>query len=400
MTDIAAISASARRHWADGRGKILLAVSAGWFLSIGVRQAFPVLLPHLQTAYGLTLTTAGALLTVLWLAYAIGQLPGGMLADRIGEGTTMVVSLSAAAGSVTLIVLGGPTILLFVATGLFGFTTALFGVVRLSSLSDIYPDQVGTAIGIMSAAGDMGNTLLPPIASVLAVGLAWQFGFGFSIALFALVAVGVWIVVPSRTSDRTSVSSPSLEGALETLSQLGTRAILLITAVQVVANAVYQAFTGFYPTYLIEVKGLSPTIASSLFALFFGCGILIKPLAGSAYDRVGARGALFVILAGSGIALVVLTVVEQFWAVVGVTVLVSIMLGAGTVILSYMTTAVPDAIQNTGLGTLRTAYMTIGAASPVIFGAVADRGFFDEAFLLLAAVIGLALLALVWLPER
>lgn len=300
MATITDLASAGRRQWADGRGKILLAISAGWFLSIGVRQTFPVLLPPLQSAYGLTLTTAGLLLTVLWLAYAVGQLPGGVLGDRIGEGTTMTVSMAVAAGTVGLIVLGGPTGLLFLATALFGFATALLGVVRLSALSDVYPDQVGTAIGAMSAAGDLGNTVLPPVATVLAAGLVWQFGFAFTIPLFVLVAAAIWVVVPARTSAAATGtdSAISLEGALGTLSELKRRSIVLITAIQIAANATYQAFTGFFPTYLVVVKGFSPTVAGGLFALFFAFGIGIKPLAGLAYDRVGARAALFVVLGG------------------------------------------------------------------------------------------------------
>lgn len=415
MQSLTDLVATTRRHWADGRGKVLVAISAGWFLSIGVRQTFPVLLPHLQEAYDLTLTTAGLLLSVLWFAYAAGQLPGGVLADRIGEGTTMVVSMAAAAGTVALIVLGGPTWLLFVATGLFGFATALFGVVRLSALSDVYPDRVGTAIGIMSAVGDLGNTILPPIASVFAVALAWQFGFGFTVVLFAVVAVGIFVIVPARTSSRStgtgtaarsdgggggSGTGLSLSGARRTLSKLTVRSIAFITAIQIVGNAVYQAFTGFFPTYLIDVKGFSPTLASGLFAAFFACGILVKPLAGRAYDRVGTRRALVVVLGGSGVALALLPQVDGVLAVAAVTALVSIMLGTGTVVLSYMTTVVPDEIQNTGLGTLRTVYMTVGAVSPLVFGVVADRGFFDEGFYLLAAASGLALALVAWLPER
>lgn len=45
---------------------------------MGVRMIYPVLLPRIRTAYDLDLTTAGFLLTVLFLAYALGQLPGGV----------------------------------------------------------------------------------------------------------------------------------------------------------------------------------------------------------------------------------------------------------------------------------------------------------------------------------
>jgi len=77
-----------RSFLTDGRGDILVAVAAGWFLSIGVRLAYPVLLPYLRESYGLDLTTAGLLLTALWLCYALGQLPGGLLADRFGGETS------------------------------------------------------------------------------------------------------------------------------------------------------------------------------------------------------------------------------------------------------------------------------------------------------------------------
>jgi len=59
-----------------GRGKMLLAVAFGWFLSISVRMIYPALLPEISETYDLTLTTAGLLITVLWIAYAFGQLPG------------------------------------------------------------------------------------------------------------------------------------------------------------------------------------------------------------------------------------------------------------------------------------------------------------------------------------
>jgi len=389
----------ATRHWRDGRGKILTAIAAGWALSIGVRLAYPVMLPYLQSAYGLTLTTAGLLLSVLWIAYALGQLPGGLLADRIGEGTTMVLSMALAAGTLTLVIVGASAPLLFVATTLFGFATALFGVVRITAISAVYPDRIGTAFGLISAAGDVGNTLFPPAAGLVAAVLAWQLGFGLAVPMFALVAVAIWVVVPARTSEETASEGLSLEAVRYLFGVLRERPILLALAFQIVGVSVWNAFTGFFPTYLIDVKGLSATVAGGIFALYFALGILIKPVSGTAYDRVGARLSLVVICVVSGAGLVILTVVEGFWPVVAVTALLSAMLGRGTITLSYLTVALADDVLNTGLGTLRTIYMTVGAASPLAFGAIADLGYFDEAFLLLAVLTGLSILLVLRLPE-
>lgn len=400
MRSITSFVGDARTVWVDDRTKILLAIAAGWFLSIGVRLVYPVLLPYIQSEYGLSLTASGMLLTVLWLAYALGQLPGGILADRIGERAIFVVSSVVAAATLAAIVFSDSVFLLYAATGLFGLGTALFGVARLSALSDVYPDRLGAAVGIVAAVGDAGNTLLPPLAGVLAAAVAWQLGFGFVVPLFIVVAVGLWVAVPSRTSEREAADDPfSIENVRHVLKGLRQRPIVLIALIQLLSNSVWQAFTGFYPTYLIEVKGLSPSVASGLFALFFALGIVIKPLAGGAYDRVGARKSLFALALSFGVALALLPYVSGLWALAGVTVLVSTLLGRATVELAYMTDQLPDDILNTGLGTIRTGYMTLAAGSPILIGAIADRGFFDEAFLLLAAVTGIALFLVAMLPE-
>lgn len=43
----------------NGRGWILLAISIGNLLSLGIRVAFPALLPDIRTEFQLTNTTAG-----------------------------------------------------------------------------------------------------------------------------------------------------------------------------------------------------------------------------------------------------------------------------------------------------------------------------------------------------
>ena len=401
LYQIRALTSGARTLWSGGRGKILLAVGAGWFLSIGVRLVYPVMLPYLQTAYGLNLTTAGFLLSVLWISYAIGQLPGGLLADRLGEGTILLISLLTSIGTLILIVLARSAPILFVATALFGLGTALYGVARYTALSEIYPENAGAAIGITQAAGEVGNSVLPLLAGLIATAFAWQYGFGFAIPLFGLVALGLWAVVPSQVSEATSaVDTISLETARYIFSELRRPEIIVVTIIEVLAFSVWQSFTGFYPTYLIEIKGFSPSVSSGLFSLFFVVGIIVQPLAGGAYDRFGIWRSLPVVMSVITIALVILPLLEGFWPLVVGTVLLGSILGYGTIILPYMTDALSVDMKGTGLGTLRTIYMTGGAASPLFFGALADRGFFDEAFIVLAILAATTVLISIWFPSR
>lgn len=386
------------RHAArDEHLPILVVVSAGWFLSLGVRLVYPVLLPYIREAYDLDLAVAGLLLSALWLAYALGQLPGGYLADRVGEGRVLVVSSLVAAATLLFVALGGTPTTLFVGTVLLGFGTALFGVARFTIIADLFADRVGTATGITLAAGDAGNAVLPPLAGFLAASLAWQAGFGILVPLFVLAAIALWVVVPATTSSAADgIDGLSLESARRVLAALRSPAIVRGTAVLFLGNWIWQAFTGFYPTYLVEMKGLSPTRAGLLFGGFFALGIVVKPLAGDGYDRFGIRRSLVAVAVAMAASLALLPFVEGLGPIVAVTALASALLGYGTLALTYVTTALPSAVRSTGLGAIRTTYSTLGAASPLVFGALADRGSFDEAFLFLSGLaVVMAAVALV-----
>lgn len=363
---------------------MLLSVAFGWFLSISVRMLYPALLPHLREAYGLTLTGAGLLLTVLWMAYAFGQLPGGMLADWAGERLLLVASSGLAAAVLGIVVLADSAIVLFAATTAFGLGTALYGVSRFTVLKRIYPDQLGTATGVTMAAGDLGNAVMPPAAGLIAATFAWQYGFGLTVPLFLLAAIGLRMTLPGREGDRPSIrGSFDLDGIRETLSRpIVLRGIVLL----VLWSVVMQIFLGFYPTYLIDRKGIAPGVATGMFGFFFALGILLKPIAGRAYDGIGVRVPILVISAAAAASLVAFPFAAGLPSIVAVTVLGAGLLGFETVVVSDLTSRLPEGTQGTNLGALRTVYIALGAASPVVFGAFADRGFFDEAFLATAVI--------------
>jgi MFS family permease len=338
----------------------------------------------------LALTTAGFLLTVLWIAYACGQLPGGILADWIGERLLLIASSLLAATMLALVVTAESAIVLFVATTLFGLGTALYGVSRFTILNEIYPNQLGTATGVTMAAGDLGTSLMPPAAGFIAAAVAWQYGFGFAVPLFVLAAIGLWVTLPSGNPTAASLSDHlGIGGVLPTLSQ---PVVLRATLLLVLWSVVIQAVIGFYPTYLTDIKGLSIQVATVLYGFFFALGVLMKPVAGRAYDRIGVRVPLLILMSTASVGLFAFPFVSEVWLFVLLTVLASTLLGFETVVISDLTRRLPNGTQGTSLGALRMVYIALGALSPVVFGAVADRGYFDEAFLGAAALAGVVVL--------
>jgi len=394
-----------RTLWGGGRGPVLVAVAGGWFLSLGVRMTYPAVLPGLRAAYGMDLSTAGLLVSGLWVAYAVGQLPGGILDDRIGGGRVLIASTGVSALAVAGVAVAGSLPVLFGATLVFGFATALYGVSRFTILSRLYPDNDGAAVGLTMAAGDLGNAALPPVAGFLTVAVAWRAGIGFAAPFFLVAAAGLWIAgsgppgggLAAAAGDAAGGgaaggSAPGgVGGGVAAVARaLRRRPVAVVTAVQTLSYCVWQAFTAFYPTYLIEQKAIPPATATLLFGGFFALGILVKPLMGAAYDAYGLRRSLPVLLATVAAAMALVPLAEGLPAVVGVTALASSLLGYGSVTLTFLTDALPTEGRGTTLGALRAGYMLVGAASPTVVGLLADAGRFDGAFLLMAVAAAAA----------
>jgi MFS family permease len=397
---VESIGNEGRELWGDGKGPLLVAIAGGWGILLGTRMVYPVLLPYLRESFGLSLTVAGLLVTVLWLGSALGQLPGGILADRYSERAVMTAGTVVVAIALVAVVTAPTPLVLFAATALVGLGQSLYPIARITILSDIYPGRIGSALGVTMATGDLGQTVLPPIAGALAAAVAWQLGLGFIIPLLLLVGVVLWIVLPAQTPTASAVDSLSAESARYVIAELRRSNLLFVAFILFLYILIWQSFTGFYPTYLVEVKDLPSSVAGVLFSVFFAFGVVVKPLAGAAYDRIGMRKSLVAVLVGPVAGLASLPFIEGIWPLVAVTALVSTMLGSGAITQSFLSDAIPDEIQGTGLGAVRTTSATLGAAGPVLFGAIADRGYFDEGYLLLAGILVVVVLLTLRLPEH
>lgn len=392
MKAITSLSREVRALGSGDRGKQLVVVAVGWGLLIGTRMTYPVLLPYLRSSFDLSLTVAGLLVTVLWLGSAVGQLPGGILADQYSERTVMAASTVLVASALVAVVAATTPLVLFAATGLIGLGQSLYPIARITILSDIYPERIGSALGVTMATGDLGQTVLPPVAGVLAAAVAWQASLGALIPLFLLVGLSIWVTLPVEESNGGGASALSRAFVRDLVAKLRQREMMFMTLILFLYILIWQSFTGLYPTYLVEEKGLSSSLAGVLFSLFFAVGVGVKPVAGAAYDRIGMRKSLVAVLVGPVAGFTLLPVAAGFWQLALVTVLVSTMLGSGAITQSFLADAFPEATRGTGLGAIRTLTATLGATGPVVFGAIADRGYFDEGYVLLGVVMVVVIL--------
>lgn len=384
----------------DGKGWILLAIAAGWFLSLGLRYVYPSMIPFFRAHFGFDLTVAGLLLSTLWVAYALGQVPGGILGDRFGEGNVLVLSTGLASGAVALVAVSTNLWMLFLSTIAFGFATALFGPTRFTVFTDIYPERAGTAIGLTYTAGSIGNTVLPAAAAAIAAYWTWRFGFIWLVPVFVAVTIAIWLAVPSRTSTVDhAVDELSVGTVRRIVSRLTVGGIPLVVAIHVLLGFVSQGFLGFYPTYLVEIKGFSPQLAAVLFGLYFAFGAVVQPVAGLSRDRFGSRITLLIICLAYLLGLLSLYFAQVFLHLVVLTFFLSYRNATGVITNTFIADTLADEIKGTGLGILRTTWILIGATSPVFVGYLGDLGMLQTVILLLAGIVGVASILTLFMPR-
>ncbi|MFL6118365.1 MFS transporter [Actinophytocola sp.] len=245
----------------------------------------PFLIPALQADHGLSLTSAGLLISAPLLGLLCALIAWGAAADRYGERTVMTIGL-ALTGALLLASLALPGFVLFgaglmLAGACAASVNAASGRVVLGWFS---ARERGLAMGIRQTAQPVGVGIaaatLPPLAD--------HFDFETAVALPAVLcllsAALVWFVVvdPPRPPRTVSAAvSPYRGPRSTTLIRLHTASAMLVFPQFVSAT--------FAVTYLVSSRGWNPVAAGQLVAVVQVVGAAGRILAGVWSDRAASR---------------------------------------------------------------------------------------------------------------
>lgn len=347
---------------------------------------------------------AGFLFTVMVVMIACAQFPSGVISDRIGERTILILSVLGSTFGVIVLASAPSFPFFFGGCVLFGLGAGLYSPPTISVLSKIFPERSGTAHGVIFASGSIGTTVLPVIAGFAAVTVGWRIGFASMIPIFAVITVGVWKLVPASktTTDDSAGASSITEIATSGFFGVLRQDILFVAVPMILVVVVFHAISAFLPTYLIEIKGMSQQRATTVFGLFFAGSFVFQVFAGMLADRWPIRGILLAITALSVVSIIGLTLASWIVSIMGWVVLLSVISAYISVANTYFVSTLPDRIQGSGIGILRTIIIGIGGSSPLFIGYLVDAGRFSWAFQLLAGslVVAAVILAISLVVSR
>lgn len=384
MSDTSTTGGTWGELFAGYSGRILVALSLGWFGVVTARLLLPPLLPAIIDDLGITVVAAGVMLSIMQGANAFALYPSGRLSDALGRATMIVPGLIVLSVSVVLIAVAPYYLLLVGAVAVLGLGAGLFTISSRALISDHFTDNRGRALGVYAAGFNVGGVLASALAAVAYE--QWRLLFAGLAGLLAVITLVFVYWNREPYTARLSADDLAVRATVQRL--VLTRKLQLLLLAYSLYYFVTRGFLGFFPAYLQSAKGLSPAQASAAFAVVFAVGAGSKILAGDFNDRFSRRTVTMasVLLAMGGLAGIVFA--HSLWLLGVLIVLFAIGHQAQFPLIdAALMDAAPDSNVGGDLGAAKTVFFFVGSLGPTYVGATAQLFSYTVAFVGLVGML-------------
>ncbi|MFI6026495.1 MFS transporter [Amycolatopsis magusensis] len=284
-------------------GFCLFAMGTAEFLLAGV-------LPAVATDLGVTLPSAGFLITAFALGVVLGGPPFAVLSLRWPRRTALVVTQGVFAAGIAIGLLGGYEVLLLTRVISGVAYAGFFAVASVTAIGLVTPDRNARASGVVVSGLSMAMVAGGPAGTLLSHFTEWRGGFYAVVALTVAGIIGCLLKLPATTS---RIQEPSVSRELATMRKpmlWGVYAITLLT------TAAYMISFNYLAAMLADLTAMPEVWIPAVLALF-GAGAFLGLSIGG---RISDKRPHLALLTGA-VAIVLLSVVlvfaiRQAWAVV------------------------------------------------------------------------------------
>ena len=264
---------------------ILASCSTAHAAHDGLAEALLVLLPLWAQAFGLSLTQTGALKSAFYAAMTAGQIPFGLISERLGERRLLALgTLGTAVGWLLLAEADGFRALLL-AVLVAGLGSSVQHPLASSLVSRAYRgDGPRAALGVYNFAGDAGKAIVPALLAV-GIGVAgWRMSSWSCGVAMAVVALGVHLSLQrflSAARAPTSAATPPPGWGI-----VDRRRFTVLGAIAIIDASSRSGFLLLAP-FLMVGKGLPVEQVGFGVMLIFAGGAAGKFACGFLAERLG-----------------------------------------------------------------------------------------------------------------
>lgn len=255
--------------------RVFLPFAVTYLLAYTMRVINAVAGEPISADLGLSAADLGFLTSVYLCAFALFQLPFGLLMDRYGprrvEAALLMLAALGTAGFAVSSSFGELTL----ARILMGVGASVCLMAPFTAYRKWFsPERLPLAIGLLMVFGGAGSVLAGSPAEALLDVMGWRGVFGLGALLTVLCAASILFVVPSKREAKVSPSLATLTRELGGV--LKSRALWRIAPMAATVHAGFLSVLGLWTgPWLRDVAGLSADAAAfwlsmGAFGLMFG----------------------------------------------------------------------------------------------------------------------------------
>jgi MFS family permease len=389
------------------RWTIIAVLFATWLISYFDRSLIATALPFIGHDFGLSPTLKGFVSSAFFIGYAAVQIPGGVLADRVGPrrvafaavlGWSIFCALTGAAGSI---------LTLITVRVLFGLTEGAFSPASWKILSMTVDETNRARANALMLTSNLVGPALAPIVLVPFIGaMGWRPAF-WCLAIPGIFAAFIcWKYLPANGSDaKRNAQNQTVTSTVEPISMrkaLMNPVIGKLFLIWGTWDITWWGFISWVPSYLYSGRSFSLEKTGLLTSLPFAVGIIGMLGAGYAADRIAKRRTVIMVcLVGNATFLTLLAFAKSPAAAIACLVGVGFFLPAmyGP-FWSLPMQLLPSSLMGAGAGLINFAGQIAGFVSPIVIGyTVGVTGTYTAGFLFLAAAAVTCLLITATLRE-
>jgi MFS family permease len=376
-----------------------------WLVDYIDRLVITLALPMIGHEFGLNKAEQGLILTVFFITYCVFQVPGGLLADRIGARRTMVLAMGAWSVFTGLTGLAVNYAWLLAVRTVFGISEGIFpGASMKAVAARTTKEQRMTANGLMVCSNPLGAAIAPLIAAPALATVGWKQSF-FIVAILGLIMAGLvwWLLPPPLPGAKTEIATSSPTWGLSTRNVLRSPGMWAITLMFCGLDIVGWGLVAWTPSYLMTVRHLNVTSSGILTSIPFFAGTAATVFGGFLFDRVfhhHPRRLIVPVMVLTGVFLwrmIEATTVGEFILYESFAFACAQM--AFMPIYGMPLRLLPAGVIGAGSGLVNFGGQFAGAVTPVIMGALADRFSFSAAFGFLLFGVALTVVAALASPQ-
>ena len=261
-------------------------------LNMGALSSLSIFLKPVSQQFGWTRGATAFAYTGAALSIGLAGLLWGRLADRYGARTIVIIGAIAQPTALTLLA-GTASLPQFYA---FYIVLAVCGVAAvnvpvIATVGLWFTRHKGTALGILSSGGPMGQIIVAFVAGQVIVAYGWRAGYLALAVIYAVVSIPLAFLIrrpPVLTSARAAATAP-LAGRMS----LPTPLVVGWLSVATIFCCATMSVPIVHTVAMLTDRGMAYNDAVRVFLIMVGSGMFGRVLLGRVTDHLGGLWSYF-----------------------------------------------------------------------------------------------------------